>query len=185
MGDMGAGSGMLVVETIAKIRRAYFAQKKPIKAAREFRLSRKVVRQVIRSEATEFRYERGRQPLPRIDPWRAQLDALLLPNEGSLNQLARAVPIGCRSAVPVPCRLTDCGHASENYHESNRSVECLALAADARLGLAAMVARSARELASVFRITLPRCALTAISLADNPPYSVFFQGLRSAGGEAK
>src|SRR6266699_2231739 len=83
MGDMGAGSGMLVVETIAKIRRAYFAQKKPIKAiCREFRLSRKVVRVVIRSEATEFRYERGRQPLPRIDPWRAQLDELLLANEG-------------------------------------------------------------------------------------------------------
>jgi hypothetical protein len=39
---MGAGSGMLVVETIVKIRRAYFAQKQPIKAiCREFRLSRK------------------------------------------------------------------------------------------------------------------------------------------------
>jgi transposase len=82
MGDMGAGWGMLVVETIAKIRRAYFAQKKPIKAiCREFRLSRKVVRKVIRSEATEFRYERGRQPLPQIDPWRDQLDGLLLANE--------------------------------------------------------------------------------------------------------
>ena len=74
---------MLVVETIAKIRRAFFVQKKPIKAiCREFRVSRKVVRKVIRSEATEFRYERGRQPLPRIDPWRAQLDELLLANEG-------------------------------------------------------------------------------------------------------
>jgi transposase len=83
MGDVGAGTGMLVVETIAKIRRAYFAQKKPIKAiCREFRLSRKVVRKVIRSEATEFHYKRGRQPLPRIDPWREQLDAMLLLNEG-------------------------------------------------------------------------------------------------------
>ncbi len=46
---------MLVVETIAKIRRAYFVQKKPIKLiCREYRLSRKVVRKVIRSEATEF-----------------------------------------------------------------------------------------------------------------------------------
>jgi len=73
---------MLVVETIAKIRRAFFAQKKPIKAiCREFRLSRKVVRKVIRSEATEFRYERGHQPLPRIGPWREQLDGLLLTNE--------------------------------------------------------------------------------------------------------
>src|ERR1700738_3955109 len=83
MGDMGARLGMLVVETIAKIRRAFFVQKKPIKAiCREFRVSRKVVRKVIRSEATEFRYERGRQPLPRIDRWREQLDGLLLANEG-------------------------------------------------------------------------------------------------------
>src|SRR5467141_2525528 len=82
MGDMGAGWGMLIVETIAKVRRAYFIQKKPIKAiCREFRLSRRVVRKVIRSESTEFRYERGRQPLPRIDPWRDQLDGLLLANE--------------------------------------------------------------------------------------------------------
>ena len=75
MGNMGAGWGMLIVETIAKIRRAFFGQRKAIKAiCREFRLSRKVVRKVIRSQATEFRYERGRQPLPRIDPWRKQLD---------------------------------------------------------------------------------------------------------------
>jgi transposase len=74
---------MLVVETIAKIRRAYFGQKKPIKTiCREFRVSRKVVRKVIRSGATEFRYIRGRQPLPRIDPWRDQLDGLLLENQG-------------------------------------------------------------------------------------------------------
>ena len=49
---------------------------------RELRVSRKVVRKVLRSQATEFRYERGPQPLPRIDPWRDQLDELLLANEG-------------------------------------------------------------------------------------------------------
>jgi hypothetical protein len=74
---------MLVVETIAKIRRAYFAQNKPIKTiCRELGLSQKVVRKVIRSRATEFRYDRGRQPLRRIDPWRDQLEGLLLENEG-------------------------------------------------------------------------------------------------------
>jgi transposase len=73
---------MLVVETIAKIRRAFFVQEKPIKAiCRELRVSRKVVRKVIRSEATEFRYERGTQPLPRLGPWREQLEAFLLANE--------------------------------------------------------------------------------------------------------
>jgi len=82
VGDTGAGRGMLIVETIAKVRRAYFIRKKPIKAiCREFHLSRKVVRRVIRSEATEFRYERRRQPLPRIGPWQDRLDELLLANE--------------------------------------------------------------------------------------------------------
>ena len=56
---------MLIVETIARIRRAFFVQGKSIKLiCRELRVSRKVVRKVIRSEATEFRYEREAQPLP-------------------------------------------------------------------------------------------------------------------------
>src|SRR3954464_11570017 len=72
---------MLVLETVAKIRRAYFVQKKPIKAfCRELRVSRKVVRKVLRSEATEFRYERGAQPLPRIGPWQDALDQMLASN---------------------------------------------------------------------------------------------------------
>jgi transposase len=73
---------MLVVETIAKIRRAYFSLGKPIKEiCRELRVSRKVVRKVIRSDATEFHYERSRQPLPRIGPWRERLESLLEENE--------------------------------------------------------------------------------------------------------
>jgi transposase len=73
---------MLVVETIAKIGRAYFTLGKPIKEiCRELRISRKVVRKVIRSDATEFHYERSRQPLPRIGPWRERLEALLEENE--------------------------------------------------------------------------------------------------------
>ena len=73
---------MLVLETVAKIRRAYFVQKKTIKAiCRELRVSRKVVRKVLRSEATEFHYERGEQPLPRIGPWQEALDQMLASNE--------------------------------------------------------------------------------------------------------
>jgi hypothetical protein len=60
---------MLIVETIAKIRLAFFHQKKPIKEiCRTLHVSRKVVRKVIRSGATEFRYERGRSLSPRSDP---------------------------------------------------------------------------------------------------------------------
>ena len=73
---------MLVVETIAKIRRAYFVDGRPIKAiCRELGVSRKVVRKVIRSQATEFRYERETQPQPKMGPWNAELDRLLLANE--------------------------------------------------------------------------------------------------------
>jgi hypothetical protein len=111
---------MLVVETIAKIRRAYFAQKKSIKAiCRELRVSRKVVRRVVRSEATEFRYERGRQPLPRIDPWRARLDGLLLANEGkpareqlTLIRSSKSCTLPVMKAATTRCGVTRRGGVS-------------------------------------------------------------------------
>src|SRR5215468_2088753 len=78
---------MLVVETIAKIRRAFFVQGKAIKAiCRDLGVSRKVVRKVIRSGATEFRYEREDQPLPKIGRWRETLDQLLLVNEAKASR---------------------------------------------------------------------------------------------------
>jgi len=74
--------GMYVVETIARIRRAHFVQGKSIKAiCRELRVSRKTVRKVIRSEATDFQYEREQQPMPRLGAWREKLDELLEVNE--------------------------------------------------------------------------------------------------------
>jgi transposase len=78
---------MLVVETIAKIRRAFFKQGRPIKAiCRDLGVSRKVVRKVIRSGATEFRYEREAQPLPKIGRWRDTLDQLLSDNEAKASR---------------------------------------------------------------------------------------------------
>jgi transposase len=80
---MEALLGMLIVETIAKIRRAFLVQGKSIKAiCREFRVSRKVVRKVIRSNATEFQYTRENQPFPKIGPVRERLDELLSANAG-------------------------------------------------------------------------------------------------------
>ena len=80
--------GMLIVETIAKVRRAFFVQGKPIKViCRELGVSRKVVRKIILiGSGTEFRYEREAQPLPKIGPWRDQLDQLLLTNEGKASR---------------------------------------------------------------------------------------------------
>ena len=72
---------MLVVETIGKIRRACFVQGKPIKAiCRELKVSRKVVRKVLRSGATSFEYEREVQPLPKIGPWKGDLERILTTN---------------------------------------------------------------------------------------------------------
>ena len=72
---------MLVVETIAKIRRLSLVQGKSIKAiCRELKISRKVVRKVLRSDETEFRYERKHQPYPRMGAWREKLDLLLSAN---------------------------------------------------------------------------------------------------------
>jgi transposase len=73
---------MLVVETIAKIRRLHFVQGKSIKLiCRELGLSRKVVRKVLRSGETELRYRRTRQPLPKLGRWQSDLDDLLAANE--------------------------------------------------------------------------------------------------------
>ncbi len=72
---------MLVVETIAKIRRAYFIQGKSIwQICRELRVSRNTVRKVVRSGATEFSYDRSTQPRPKIDPWRSEPDEMLAGN---------------------------------------------------------------------------------------------------------
>lgn len=64
---------MTTVDTIGKVRRAYFVQGKKIKAiAREQRLARNTVREIVRAGAdvanalTERRYERNAQPLPRL-----------------------------------------------------------------------------------------------------------------------
>ncbi|OQM74117.1 hypothetical protein BFN67_22700 [Pseudaminobacter manganicus] len=72
---------MLIVETIAKIRRLSRVQGKSIKAiCRELNISRKVVRKVLRSDETEFRYERKHQPYPRMGAWREELDRMLTAN---------------------------------------------------------------------------------------------------------
>jgi transposase len=74
---------MLVVETIGKIRRLHEIDGLPIKAiCRRLGVSRKVVRKVLRSGATEFRYERGEQPQPKLGAWRGELDRLLTENAG-------------------------------------------------------------------------------------------------------
>ncbi len=72
---------MLVVETIARIRREFFVKGKSIKEiVRELKVSHNTVRKVLRLEATSFTYQRQVQPLPRLTRWRDDLDRLLVTN---------------------------------------------------------------------------------------------------------
>ena len=80
---MMGGLGMKGVDTIARVRREFYSRKRPIKEiARELHLSRNTVRKILRSQETEFRYERDVQPLPKIGPWQGELDRLLAANTG-------------------------------------------------------------------------------------------------------
>lgn len=65
---------MLIVETIAKIRRYYFVNGCSIKEiCRKLGLSRNTVRKVIRSGATEHKYERTHQPMPQLGKYISHL----------------------------------------------------------------------------------------------------------------
>jgi transposase len=69
---------MVTVDKIALIRRAYFGDGKTIKEiVRELAVSRKVVRKVVRSGATEFVYRRQVQPRPQLGAFAGRLEALL------------------------------------------------------------------------------------------------------------
>ena len=71
------------MDTIARVRREFYQRKRSIKEiARELHISRNTVRKILRSDVTEFSYARERQPLPKIGPWRGELDRLLISNEG-------------------------------------------------------------------------------------------------------
>ena len=72
---------MLTVDTIGKVRRAYWVQGKKIKAiARELNIARWTVRRIVRAgEAgeTERVYRRREQPLPKLGAFKETLERLL------------------------------------------------------------------------------------------------------------
>ena len=69
------------METIAKIRRDYYVYNKGLRRiAKERNVSRNTVRKVIRENRTEFCYVRTKQPMPKLEHHRDQLEALLSSN---------------------------------------------------------------------------------------------------------
>lgn len=73
---------MVTVDTIGKVRRLYFVEKRSIKAiVRATKLSRNTVRTIVRApEETERRYERRDQPRPQLGAHITALDAMLAAN---------------------------------------------------------------------------------------------------------
>jgi transposase len=72
---------MLVVETVGRIRREHFVQRKSIKEiARNLGIARNTVRKILRSEETVLAYERDVQPQPKLGRWKADLDRMLAEN---------------------------------------------------------------------------------------------------------
>jgi transposase len=69
---------MLIVETIAKIRRYYYVEERSIKQiSRDLNISRNTVRKIIRSGNTKHEYSRKIQPLPKLGAYLEYLDEQL------------------------------------------------------------------------------------------------------------
>lgn len=69
---------MIAVDRIGEIRRAYFDEHLSIKEiVRRLSVSRSTVRKVVRSSATAFRYERDKQPAPKLGEWVKGLTEIL------------------------------------------------------------------------------------------------------------
>ena len=71
-------TGVIVVDLIGQIRRAFFEQRRAIKEiTRELRVSRATVRKVVRSDKTAFNYTREVQPAPKLGEWVGSLTEIL------------------------------------------------------------------------------------------------------------
>lgn len=70
------------MDTIARVRRAFHVQGWSVnKIVRELHVSRNTVRKILRSDETDFSYERERQPLPKTGAWKAEIERFLATNE--------------------------------------------------------------------------------------------------------
>ena len=95
---------MLVVATIAEDSTGVFSGKKSNKqTGRELRVSRAMVRKVIRSGATDLAYERTIQPLPKIERWKNVVNEMLAVNALKLTPHRASYPRGAEGVI-MRCR---------------------------------------------------------------------------------
>src|SRR5579864_6724515 len=91
---------MVTVETIGRIKRAFWVDHKPIRQiVRELRISRKTVRKAVRGSSTEFHYERQVQPQPRLGAFAARLDGMLEANSKAAGARAADGAAAVRAAA--------------------------------------------------------------------------------------
>jgi len=101
---------MIGVDVIGHIRRAYFEQHRPIREiVRSLSVSRATVRKVVRGGATEFKYERGVQPSPKLGEW-VEVLTDILEKEANLPRRER------RSTQRLYEEL--CGRGYDGAHDS-------------------------------------------------------------------
>ena len=122
-------TGMICVEKIGDIRRAYFEQGRTIKeVVRTLSVSRETVRKVVRGDKTEFSYARGVQPTPKLGDWVKDLTTILetelkLPNAARHNGCSRS----CADA-DTTARMTVCigspRHGATSALVSRRMLMC-------------------------------------------------------------
>jgi hypothetical protein len=87
---------MIGVDKIGEIRRAYFEQHRSIKEiVRTLSVSRATVRKVVRGPLTEFKYERGVQPSPKLGDWVEALTEILEKEARSCRSGNAVRPSGC------------------------------------------------------------------------------------------
>ena len=83
--------GMIGVDLIGQIRRAYFKQQRPIKEiVRLLSVSRTSVRKVIRGQEAEFRYEHFVQPVSKLGGWIEVLSEILEAETQLLRRVRRS-----------------------------------------------------------------------------------------------
>jgi hypothetical protein len=110
---------MIGVDLIGGIRRAYFEQRLPIKEiVRRLAVSRATVRRVIRSQKTEFKYERGVQPVPKLGEWVAVLRRRPTIPESGVSGAAR------RRVLGIPARYGECVDSSDGRYISDWRTLC-------------------------------------------------------------
>ena len=94
---------MIGVDKIGEIRRAYFEQHRSIKEiVRTLSVSRATVRKVVRSKQTEFKYERGVQPSPKLGDW-VEVLTEILGNAGRRSGCSRSCGGAAMTAPTTAC----------------------------------------------------------------------------------